>query len=127
MEVGVYMFSGGSGTKQDPFLIGSVADLEAMVAYDSPETASFYKQICDIDFEWADWITPGHFFSAYDGSNYKIMNVNVVGYAYHSFFGAIYKTLEDHVFKDIRIINMKSLHLKKLFRRIFWMVQGKLK
>src|SRR5690606_31075996 len=41
---------------------------------------------------------------------YKIMNVNVVGSSYTSFFGAIYETLEDHILKNIRIINMKSLH-----------------
>ena len=38
------MFSGGTGTKEDPFLIGSVADLEAMVDYDSTETASFISK-----------------------------------------------------------------------------------
>src|SRR5690554_1420030 len=104
------MFSGGTGTKEDPYLIGSVADLNEMRNYDSTETASFYKQICDIDFEWADWVSPGYFFSAYDGQGYKIMNVNVVGSAYHSFFGAIYETLEDHTLKNIRIINIKNLH-----------------
>ena len=72
------MFSGGTGTKEDPYLIGSVADLEAMRNYDSPGTASFYKQICDIDFEWANWVSPGYFFSAYDGQGYKIMNVNEI-------------------------------------------------
>ena len=83
------MFSGGSGTKEDPYLIGSVADLNEMRNYDSAQTASYYKQICDIDFEWADWVSPGRFFSSYDGQGYKIMNVNVVGSSYPSFFGAI--------------------------------------
>lgn len=122
------MFSGGSGTKEDPYLIGSVADLEAMVDYDSTETASFYKQICDIDFEWADWNNPGWFFSAYDGQGYKIMNVNIANPTYASFFGAIYETLEDHILKDIRIINMKSLHPEKSYSGGFsGMVLGKVK
>ena len=122
------MFSGGTGTKEDPYLIGSVADLNEMRNYDSTETASFYKQICDIDFEWADWVSPRYFFSAYDGSNYKIMNINVVGSAYHSFFGAIYETLEDHTLKNIRIINMKNLHPEEDYSGgLSGMVLGKVK
>jgi len=122
------MFSGGSGTKEDPYLIGSVADLEAMRNYDSTSTASFYKQICDIDFEWADWNNPGWFFSAYDGQGYKIMNVNIANSTYASFFGAIYETLEDHTLKDIRIINMKSLHPEESYSGgLSGMVQGKVK
>src|SRR5690606_8420322 len=122
------MFSGGSGTKEDPYLIGSVADLNEMRNYDSAGTASYYKQICDIDFEWADWVTPGSFFSAYDGQVYKIMNVNVVGSSYTSFFGAIYETLEDHILKNIRIINMKSLHPEQSLSGGFsGMVIGKVK
>ena len=122
------MFSGGSGTREDPYLIGSVADLNEMRNYDSAQTASYYKQICDIDFEWADWVSPVYFFSAYDGQGYKIMNVNVVGSTYPSFFGAIYETLEDHILKDIRIINMKSLHPEPSLSGGFsGMVRGKVK
>ncbi|HQE50549.1 MAG TPA: GLUG motif-containing protein, partial [Fervidobacterium sp.] len=122
------MFSGGSGTKEDPYLIGSVADLNEMRNYDSAGTASYYKQICDIDFEWADWVSPRYFYSAYDGQGYKIMNVNVVGSFYASFFGAIYETLEDHILKNIRIINMKSLHPERSLSGGFsGMVIGKVK
>ena len=122
------MFSGGTGTKEDPYLIGSVEDLNEMRNYDSTGTASFYKQICDIDFEWADWNNPWIFYSAYDGSNYKIMNVNVANPTYASFFGAIYETLEDHTLKNIRIINMKSLHPEESYSGgLSGMVQGKVK
>lgn len=74
----------GTGTAEDPFLIGSVADLKE-IGNGGDETNfkwKYYKFIADIDFAGADqqtlWHTKG--FAGYiDGNGFSIKNVRMTG------------------------------------------------
>lgn len=104
------MFSGGTGTKEDPFLIATPEDLEDMK--EVSQDYYCFKQIADIDFEGADWFNPSFFTGFYDGQNYKISNLNIVGNAYPSMFGAVFSRediAEDGkiAMKNIRLVNVK--------------------
>ena len=68
------MYSGGSGTKQNPYLIGTKADIELM--FQNGEDEAYYKQIADIDMLGAEYSWQNNYKGAYDGQNYKISNVN---------------------------------------------------
>ena len=62
------MYSGGSGTRNDPYLIGTKADIELM--FQNGEDEAYYKQIADIDMlgaECSSW--QSDYKGAYDGQN----------------------------------------------------------
>jgi hypothetical protein len=72
------MFSGGTGTQADPYLIATAEDLNN-VRY---EVNSYFKQVADIDLsEYENWEPiegdVNYFRGSYDGQNYKIINMNI--------------------------------------------------
>lgn len=118
-EITPYKFE-GSGTKSDPYLIGSSDELKAMrdlvnnfyyshaddsYRYPGDYAKAYYKQTADIDLENELW-TPigisrsekyyGAFTGVYDGNQKSVYNLNVedlydkYGYGYHGLFGFVY-------------------------------------
>lgn len=71
------MFSGGTGTQADPYLIATAEDLNN-VRY---EVSSCFKQVADIDLsEYENWEPIGgedYFLGIYNGNNFKIINLNI--------------------------------------------------
>ncbi len=120
-EITPYKFE-GSGTKSDPYLIGSSDELKAMrdlvnnfyyshadgsYRYPGDYAGACYKQTADIDLENESW-TPigisqsekyyGAFTGVYDGNQKSIYNLNVedlydeYGYGCLGLFGHVYGT-----------------------------------
>ena len=99
------MYSGGSGTKQDPYLIATKADIELM--FQNAEDENYYKQIADIDMLGAEYSWQGDYKGAYDGQNYKISNVNFSAGTGAGFFGRVYKMADfdgDAQIKNVRLV-----------------------
>ena len=74
----------GTGTEEDPFLIGSVADLQEIGngGTDVDFKGKYYKFIADIDFAGADQQTLWHnngFAGHIDGNGFVIKNVRISG------------------------------------------------
>lgn len=94
------MFSGGSGTKEDPYLVSSVNDLNEIRNY----PGSHFKQIQDIDLSGINWEPIPSFYGTYDGQGFKIKNLSIDSGRYSvGLFGACYNT----TLKNIEIINAK--------------------
>jgi len=74
----------GTGTEEDPFLIGTVADLQEIGngGSDADFKGKYYKFIADIDFAGADQQTLWHnngFAGHIDGNGFVIKNVRISG------------------------------------------------
>lgn len=114
-------FSGGSGTKDDPWRIASVADLESVADLVSSYTdddlhfrSDFYIQTADIDFAGGTHSSIGNsnasapysfFAGSYDGNGFKISNLvisNPIAKKATGFFG--YLDGSAHI-KALRIEN----------------------
>ena len=101
------MYSGGSGTKQDPYLIGTKADIELM--FQNGEDEAYYKQIADIDMLGTEYSWQNNYKGAYDGQNYKISNVNFGAEIRAGFFGGVYKMADfggDAQIKNVRLVTI---------------------
>lgn len=101
------MYSGGSGTKQDPYLIATKADIELM--FQNGEDEAYYKQIADIDMLGAEYSWQSNYKGAYDGQNYKISNVNFGAGIGGGFFGRVYKMADfdgDAQIKNVRLVTI---------------------
>ena len=78
----------GDGSEENPYLIGDVNDLGAVIYYDN---RAYYKLIADVnlaEIEWQRTIIPdfaGHF----DGDGYVISNINISGSSYVGLFGKL--------------------------------------
>jgi hypothetical protein len=88
-----YAFSGGSGTANDPYLVGSAADLAQLAANVNAGTAYsgvYFQQTVDIDLDGNSWnpiggvcgvsgtVPNGNKFSGvFDGYNHNIDNLSV--------------------------------------------------
>ncbi len=86
-------YSGGSGTEDDPYLISSVEDLQALAETINSGAAQeygnyigvYFKQTKDIDLSGVDWepigySASGFYFSGnYDGDNHIIRNMETEG------------------------------------------------
>lgn len=92
----------GSGTVQDPYLIGSASDLVTFEHYvnssEGSGTEAYYRQTADIDLSGIpDWTpigetydesyTPYYFSGVYDGNGKSIKNMTVSGTTYLGLFG----------------------------------------
>ncbi|MEY9975311.1 hypothetical protein [Lysinibacillus sp. RC79] len=76
------MFSGGTGTKDDPFLIKTTQDLISVQNKNIENPKYYYKQVADIDLSGAEWVPIGGgqgqpFYGTYDGGGYKINNLTI--------------------------------------------------
>ncbi len=81
-------WGGGSGSRRDPYIIRSAADIELLISrVNSDETngnyaGKYYRQICDIDLDGVK-INPIAstsslaFTGSYDGGGYTISNANI--------------------------------------------------
>ena len=70
----------GKGLKDDPFLIGSLADLQKVADYcnkGSKSTAIYFLQTADIDFQGANFRITNCFDGHYDGGGHTIRNGNI--------------------------------------------------
>ena len=88
VQLNAQTFSGGSGTYAAPYLISSVADLQALstaVAAGTTYDGKWFKQTANIDFSGqTSYFTPIgyrsgtstflYFKGNYNGQNYKIIN-----------------------------------------------------
>jgi len=90
------MFSGGTGTQADPYLIATAEDLNNVRNY----LSAHFLQINDIDLsEYENWEPIGDdttpFTGSYDGGNYNITNlmINRPELGYVGFFGYCYSAL----------------------------------
>lgn len=94
------MFSGGKGTKEEPYLVSSVNDLIEIKNY--PE--SHFRQIRNIDLNGINWEPLPDFHGTYDGQNFKIKNLSInSNESYVGLFGVC----ENATLKNIKIINAK--------------------
>ncbi len=101
------MYSGGSGTRNDPYLIGTKADIELM--FQNGEDEAYYKQIADIDMLGAEYSWQSGYKGAYDGQNYKISNVSFGSGFRAGFFGGVYKMADfdgDAQIKNVRLVTI---------------------
>lgn len=71
------MFSGGTGTKDNPFLIKTVQDLINVRNKNIENPKYYYKQVADIDLSGAEWLPIGGqgkaFCGTYNGGGYTIL------------------------------------------------------
>ena len=86
-------FAGGSGIITDPYIINTVAHMEAMHNADYTNPV-YYKLTADIDMTGVNWIPinsvdpyPKHLH--FDGNGHVIKNLTVVGATYGSLFGVL--------------------------------------
>ena len=84
-----YKFSGGNGTRNNPYLISTSKDLEN-VKYNYNK---YFKQIADIDLsKYENWEAIGLiriFNGNYDGNNHKISNLKIQNKPYKGLFSQI--------------------------------------
>jgi hypothetical protein len=79
----VSIFSGGSGTSGDPYLIGNLADLQYLQANSSYwASGKYYKQTADIDISSiSNWTPIGnrttYFEGIYDGNSHTILGLKI--------------------------------------------------
>jgi len=94
------MYSGGSGTELDPYLIANAQDF-----YDIRFNSTLYfKQTTDIDLSiYPNWI-PASFSGHYDGDNYKILNLHIEINSGSSNLG-LFTTLSNSSVKNLVIEN----------------------
>lgn len=102
----------GTGTEADPYLIGSVADLQEIGkgGTDADFKGKYYKFIADIDFEGADQLTLWHnggFVGHIDGNGFVIKNVRISGQGWlQSHLGMFWQfqgTMKNLGFKNITL------------------------
>jgi hypothetical protein len=102
--VGAQSFSGGTGVQNDPYLIGSTADLMSLdSAYSSENPATpelvYFKMIADVDLAGETWV-PFNASSDYnkhvhfDGDGHVIKNMTVTG-KYAGMFGVLCGTVKN--------------------------------
>ena len=97
------MFSGGSGTAEDPYLISTEAQLRAVASKTSGSTDAAgysYRLVCDIALQDGEWTPIGSYQSAgsytaykgtFDGAGHTVSGVSVTRQSANGsgFFGAI--------------------------------------
>lgn len=91
----LYNFS-GTGTQSNPYIIKTAADLKGLATNVNNGTTyqgKYIKLNNDIDLNKAAFTPIGHtksFYGTFDGSNYKISNINIqVSSSYAGLFGSI--------------------------------------
>lgn len=100
------IFSGGSGTASDPYLVSTVADLVNVVQ--ASHTNKYFKQINDIDISKSTIINaPRAVFnqSTYDGQNFSIIGLTINTYldGAGAFRYCLDSTLKNIVLEDVKI------------------------
>lgn len=86
------MYSGGSGTVFDPYLIATPEDF-----YNIRENLSaHFKQVADLDFSnFGEYEPPGNNFTGvYDGGNFSIKNANIKGGLFGTVRGGIIQNMK---------------------------------
>ena len=95
----------GSGTKNDPYNLYTVADMLKMAELLVPGTKVYFRMKADIDMEGVDWV-PLNFASPYencidfDGGGHTISNFTSTFANYPSFFGVLYGNCHDVTFTN---------------------------
>lgn len=98
-QISRYEFD-GTGTKNDPYLIGSSDDLIALQeyinnpAYHSTYANAYYEQINDIDLGDMQWTAIGMseeiaFNGVYNGNGFTVYGLNACGETYSGLFGQV--------------------------------------
>ena len=98
-QLGRYEFA-GSGTEEDPYLIGSAEDLIALQeyvndpSYNAVYGTAYYKQTADIDLGDMEWTAIGMssdlvFNGVYDGDYFTVYGLNASGETYSGLFGQV--------------------------------------
>ncbi len=98
------MFSGGDGTRENPFLVSTKEDFFEINNLEifTDENKYYYEQTTDIDLEGESIGTHRYFRSVYDGKNYKIINV-VLDKDSDATFGRLLTGAE---VRNVRIVNL---------------------
>ena len=98
-QLGRYEFA-GSGTEEDPYLIGCAEDLIALQeyvndpSYNAVYGTAYYKQTADIDLGDMEWTAIGMsgdlvFNGVYDGDYFTVYGLNASGETYSGLFGQV--------------------------------------
>ena len=78
----------GSGTAEDPYLISSANDLKSLLYGDLYAHYQLTNDIDLKDIQWTRAVIP-NFYGVFDGNNYEIQNMNIVGHKFLGFFGVL--------------------------------------
>ena len=110
LKNGATIFSGGTGTKDDPYRITTAAELEQLRNF--PQ--AHFRQMADINLGVAPWNTgqgwkplgrgsEKAFSGSYDGNGFKILNltINMPDSSYVGFFGRVAAA----VIKGVTLVN----------------------
>lgn len=86
-------FAGGAGTISDPYIINSVAHMQAMHNADYTNPV-YYRLTADIDMSGVNWmpinnLSPFDRTLHFDGNGHVIRNLTVIGAGYASLFGVL--------------------------------------
>lgn len=65
------------GTKDNPYLISTIVELNSIRNKDSKDKVVYFKLINDIDLKGANWICIDEFYGHIDGQGYTISNINI--------------------------------------------------
>lgn len=120
-ELFASVFSGGSGTQEDPYLISTLEDLENFSNYvnigSRKYVSAYYKLVNDIDLNGNEWTPIGNYIDdqtgyttcfqgTFDGNNKSISNfkITVANSNYIGLFGFIY----NGTIKNLTISNFET-------------------
>ena len=94
----------GTGTQADPYLIGTLADLQEYTSDSSYRTNKFTKLMCDIDLSSITWVISDLTDGGFDGNGNTISNLTISksGTDYVGFFGVS----SGSKIKNLRLLNV---------------------
>ena len=95
----------GTGTKDDPYNLYTVADMLKMAELLVPGTKVYFRMKADIDMEGVDWVplnyaSPYDYLIDFDGAGHTISNFTSTFSSYPSFFGVLYGNCHDVTFTN---------------------------
>ena len=95
----------GTGTKDDPYNLYTVADMLKMAELLVPGTKVYFRMKADIDMEGVDWVplnyaSPYDYLIDFDGNGHTISNFTSTFSSYPSFFGVLYGNCHDVTFTN---------------------------
>lgn len=96
-ELPLTKFAGGEGTAQNPYLISTIADLQAIRS----NTAASYKLIKNIDATGYDFIPVSNFSGSLDGNGYTISSIEISA----ATTVGIFESAANATIKNLTIVN----------------------
>ena len=107
-------YMSGSGTENDPYVIGSAKQIKNMIEDASLESCTYFKLAADIDMASVkDW-TPINAQAGFkkkiffDGDNHTIYNFSCSQTKYPSFFGVLNGTVQNLIFDGVTLYETET-------------------